>query len=192
MKARLLGWLSALDKRVLLGAMAAILALAGVESWFLILRAPLAELRNQSAQHADLAGANASGVDTAEQIERVTAELARLDRALGGESGTHSDDRMILFLMDALGQIATRQGVSLGSVRPGARRMVEAFEETTYDIEARGEYRSLFQWLREAQAGVAPLVVAEFTLRSLDDSPRIALSLKLADYRPVTVQGVTP
>lgn len=192
MKQRLLRKLAALDTRILIGAMAAIVALAGIEGWLLVLRAPLAELRNQTTLHADLAAAGAAGDETAAQIERLTAELPRLEKALGNEKFARTDDGMILFLMDALGRVATRQGVSLGSVRPGARRIVQGFEETDYDIEARGEYRSLYQWLREAQAGVAPLVVTGFSLRSIDEGPRLTLALKLADYRPVTVPGGTP
>ncbi len=192
MKQRLLRKLAELDGRILIGVMAAIVALAGIECWLLVLRAPLAELRNQTILHADLAAAGADGAETAAQIERLTAELPRLEKALGSEKIARTDDGMILFLMDVLGRTATRQGVSLGSVRPGARRIVQGFEETVYDIEARGEYRSLYQWLREAQAGVAPLVVTGFSLRSIDEGPRITLALKLADYRPVTVQGGTP
>jgi Tfp pilus assembly protein PilO len=192
MKQRLLRKLAELDTRILIGAMAAIVALAGIECWLLVLRAPLAELRNQTTLHADLAAAGAGGDETAAQIERLTVELPRLEKALDSEKIARTDDGMILFLMDALGRVATRHGVSLGSVRPGARRIVQGFEEAVYDIEARGEYRSLYQWLREAQAGVAPLVVTGFSLRSIDEGTRITLALKLADYRPVTVQGGTP
>lgn len=189
MKERFLRRLGALDRRVVLGLMTAIVVLAGLESWLLVLRAPLLEVRSQASIQADLAAANAGGVDTAAQIERLTAELPRLEKTLGGEQSARSDDGTILFLMDVLGRAGTRQSVSLGSVRPGARRIVQGFEETTYDIEVRGEYRNLYQWLHEAQAGVAPLVVSGFTLRSIDAGPRIVLALKLAGYRPVTGQG---
>ncbi len=192
MKQRLLRTLGELNARVVLGVMAAIVALTGTECWLLVLRAPLAELRSQTALHADLAAAGAGGAETAAQIERLTAELPPLEKALDGGKIARTDDGMILFLMDALGHVGTHHGVSLGSVRPGARRIVQGFEETTYDIEARGEYRSLYLWLREAQTGVAPLVVSGFSLRAIDDGPRLALALKLADYRPVTVQGGTP
>ena len=192
MNQRFLLKLAELDKRILLGVMAAVVALASLESWLLLLRAPLLELRNQTTIHADLAATNAGGSETAVQIERLSAELPRLEKALDGEQTARTDDSTILFLMDTLGRTGTRQGVSLGSVRPGARRIVQGFEETIYDIEARGEYRSLYQWLREAQAGVAPLVVTGFTLRSIDEGARITLMLKLAGYRPVTVQGGVP
>lgn len=189
MKGRFLRRLAALDRRAVLGLMAAIVVLASVESWLLVLRAPLLELRSQTSIQADLAAANLGRTDTAARIERLTAELPELEKTLGDGQSARSDDGTILFLMDVLGRIGTRQGVSLGSVRPGARRVVQDFEETTYDIEVRGEYRDLHQWLRDAQAGVAPLVVSGFTLRSIDEGPRIALALKLADYRPVTGQG---
>lgn len=193
MKERLLRRLAELDKRLVLGVMCAIVALAGLESWLLVLRAPLLELRNQATMRADMTASNAGAVETAAQIERLTAELPRLEKmALDGERITRTDDSMILFLMDALGRTGTRQGVSLGSVRPGAHRIVLGFEETSYDIEARGEYRSLYGWLREAQAAVAPLVVTGFTLRSIDEGQRVVMTLKLADYRPVTVQRGAP
>lgn len=189
MKARLLRTLAELDRRVLIGVMAAIVALAAIESWLLVLRAPLQEFRNQSSLRADLAAADAGRAETAAQIERLAAELPGLEQALAGERSARSDDGMILFLMDALGRAGARQGISLGSVRPGARRIVQGFEETTYDIEARGEYRSLYAWLREARAAVTPLVVTGFTVRSDDQGARVTLALKLADYRPVTVEG---
>lgn len=192
MKERLLRRLTELDRRVMLVAMAAMLALVAIECWLLVLRAPLVELRNQTAARADLAATNADSGKTTAQIERLKAELPRIEEALVGESSARSEDRVILFLMDVLGRVGARHGVALGSVRPGARRTIERFEETTYDIEVRGDYRSLYQWLHEAQPSVAPLVVTGITLRSIDEGQRVALALKLADYRPVTVHGKAP
>lgn len=192
MKDRALKMLARLDGRVLLVAMTAVVAFAAIEAWMLVLRKPLLELSNQTSVQAELAATTDGDSRAAAQIERLAAELPRLEQEFAGGHGGRSDDGTILFLMDALGRIATRNGVGLGSVRPGSRRIVHGFEESTYDIEVRGDYRSLYQWLREAQPGTAPLVVTGFTLRALDDGSRLALALKLADYRPVTVAGGAP
>lgn len=192
MNERFLLKLAALDRRILFGIMAAIVAFAGLESWLLVLRAPLLELRNDTTARAELAAASAGSAEMAAQSEHLVAELARLEEALGGGRVVRSDDDQILFLMDTLGYLGTRRGVSLGSVKPGARRVFKGFEETTFDIEVRGEYRNLYTWLHEAQERVAPLVTTHFTLRSTDDGTRISLALKLTDYRPVEKAGEQP
>lgn len=192
MKERLLRRLAAFDRRLMLVAMAALVALAAIECWLLVVRAPLVELRNQTAARADLSATHADSSKTAAQIERLKAELPSLEKALVGNSSARSEDTVILSLMDVLGRVGGRHGVALGSVRPGARRTIERLEETTYDIDVRGDYRGLYQWLRDTQASVAPLVVTGITLRSIDEGKRVALALKLADYRPVTVQGKAP
>jgi Tfp pilus assembly protein PilO len=192
MNERLLLRLAAIDRRIVIGMLVFFVALAAFECWLLVLRTPLTELGNQTTMHADLAAANAGSADTAARIERLSGELPELEKAAAGGQNTHSDDGTILMLMDALGHLGNGHGVSLGSVKPGARRIVQGFEESIYDVEARGEYRQLYDWMCEAQKNVAPLVVTGFTLRSIDEGQRVALALKLADYRPVTVQGATP
>lgn len=192
MNERLLLRLAAIDRRILLGVLVFFVMLVAFECWLLVLRTPLTDLWNQTAMHADLAAANAGSGDIAARIDRLAAQLPELEKTVAGGQNAHSDDGTILMLMDTLGHLGAGHGVSLGSVKPGARRIVLGFEETIYDIEARGEYRPLYEWLREAQKNVAPLVVTGFTLKSIDEGQRVAIALKLADYRPVTVQGAMP
>lgn len=185
MRQRFLRVVAAMDRRLVLAVMAFVVLLACIEAWFLVLRAPFGELRGQTALRGELA-AQAAIADAAAGIRRIEAELAQLERQLQGDRTAPREDAAILMLMESLGRFAASHDVTLGRVKPGGRRIVRGFEESGFDIEARGEYRKLHSWLHAIRTGLAPMVVTAFTLNSTDQGPRVVLTLKLADYRPVT------
>lgn len=182
MKDRLLRRIAALDPRVVLLLIAALLFLAVFESW-VVLRAPLAELRTLNAAEQRLATVLLREAGMAAQLQRLAADLAKSEQAAQG-APLRADDAMLPYLLTTLDGIAARHGVSLGGVKPPTQRPLGAFDEVSFQVEARGAYGALHDWLHEVLKQVAPLVATDLSLRSADEGQRVALAVKLSAYRP--------
>ena len=177
----LLRRLAALDPRLSLLLMCAIGFLVAFQSW-VFLRAPIAELQLLTATRARLQSVAARDAGSAAEVERLSREQALLDKGLGGGL-LRSDDAMVPFLLTSLDATAARHGVSLGGVKPPAQRALGSLEELSYSVEARGGYQPLFAWLDEALRDAEPLVATEFSMKSIDEGQRVALTVRLAAYR---------
>lgn len=186
MKDRIMVSLARIEPRVLLLLMAGILAILMLEGW-LLLRAPLADYRRMQGERAALVRPQAEPARLQAQIGLIEGELAALTHKLQGQGTQLPVEQMVVSIIDRLDRIAARRGVRLDSVRPGATRQVLMFDEVSSDIKVTGRYQALFEWLRDTEDELGPLVVTQFSMKLTDAaSGTLALNLKLAAYRPVT------
>ena len=86
-------------------------------------------------------------------------------------------------VIDVLDRISARHGIDLVSVVPGEKAEVLMFEELPYDVEVRGEYFRLFDWFREVERELHPMVVKRFELAAGAEPDVIPLTLRLVAYR---------
>jgi len=178
--------LARVEPRVLLLLMFGILALLLLQGWLSLLRAPLSDLRRLHGERAALVRPPAEPAHLQTEIRRIEHELALLTHQLQGQRTQVPVDQMVVSIIDRLDRIAARRGVRLDSVRPGATRRVLMFDEVSSDIKVTGKYQALFEWLRDTEDELGPLVVTQFSMK-LTDAPSgtLAMNLKLAAYRPV-------
>ena len=74
----------------------------------------------------------------------------------------------------------------LTGVQPGARTQVQAFGEVAFDVSARGKYLPLCEWLMNFEHTLGQdATVTEFQMRAADADRQVALTLKVALYRPL-------
>ena len=193
MKARIMALLGRLEPRVLLMLMGCVIALFVLEGWLLVLRQPLSDYRQlQSGLQSGLQGERAALVQPPADPSRMQAELGRLEvelaaltQKLQGQGPVLAADQLVVHIIERLDRIAGRRGVRLASVRPGATRRVLMFDEVSSEIKVTGKYQALFEWLREAEEELGPLVVTGFSIKLTDAaSGALAMDLKLAAYRP--------
>lgn len=182
--------LLALDRRVLLGLIATLVAFVALEGWLLVLRAPLAEWRALSAKRQASEANSPLAVEP--EIRRLSADIERIDKLLQSAGVDGSDDDKVLELIATLSRLGARHGVSLGSVKAGGRRVDNCFERVSFDLEARGAYRALVEWLAAAEDAVAPLSVIELTMNAVDEGRQVALKVKFAAYLPMRKTGTGP
>jgi len=184
---RILAALAKFDSRLLLGAMILIACLLAFESWVLVLAKPFAQYRQLAATRASLATILRATGNPSDELGRLAAELKQLSgRLTGALSLPRAQDQMAAALMLALDRSADRSGIMLTGVKPGTRRQVQAFEEVAFDVSARGKYLPLCAWLMNFEHTLGQdATVTEFQMRAADADRQVALTLKVALYRPL-------
>jgi Tfp pilus assembly protein PilO len=173
-------------------AMILILGAAALEGWVLVLRKPFGEYRQLATTRSSLSATVAASATQQSELNRLTTELKELDDRLAGEVRTPApEDQLAVGLMTALDRAAARKGIALTSVKPGGRRQVLSFEEIGFDVGAQGRYLLLCQWLLDFERTVGrSATVTDFSMTYLNDKGgQVALTLKLALYRPITSAG---
>ena len=89
-------------------------------------------------------------------------------------------------VMTELDRAAALNGITLAGIRPGARKQVQSFEEVLFEVNAQGKYLQLCQWLLDFERTLGQsATVSEFSMKSADEGRLVALTLKVALYRPI-------
>src|SRR5450759_2255893 len=141
MKERMLAALARFDPRLLLGLMILIAGLAAFEGWMLLLRAPLAEYQKLSSTRESLALSLAAAPSQQGELARLAAELRQVSARLTGQLQPPApDDQIASLVMAELDRSAGQNGITLAGIRPGPRREVLGFEETSFEVSAQGNY----------------------------------------------------
>ena len=189
MRARLLAALASLDPRLFLGGTVLLLALVAFEGWLLVLRKPLADYQNLAATREALASSLGAARSEQGDLGRLAAELKQITARLGAQlRRPEPDDQIASKVMAELDRAASQHGITLAGIRPGARRQVQSFEEVLFEVNAQGKYLQLCQWLMDFERTLGQsATVSEFSMKSADEGRQVALSLKIALYRPVQV-----
>ncbi len=183
--------LARVDPRALSLAMAIAVGFAAFEGWYLLLRKPLGEYLRLAAATTALIAAVKSPESQQAELNRLQAEARQLSERVAGELHLPvPEDETATFLMTALDRTAARDGVVLTGVKPGGRRQVLGFEELAFEVGAQGKYLPLCRWLLGFGDTLGQgATVTDFEMTSIDEAGRVALSLKLALYRPQQSQG---
>ena len=191
MKERLLAALARLDARLLLGGMVFLVALVAGESWLLLLQKPLAEYHKLAATRETLALSLGAVPSQQGELARLAAELKQITARLGAQLRPPGpDDQIASTVMAELDRAAALNGITLASIRPGGRRQVQSFEEVLFEVNAQGKYLQLCQWLLDFERALGQsATVSEFSMSSANEGRLVALSLKVALYRPMQVAG---
>jgi Tfp pilus assembly protein PilO len=91
--------------------------------------------------------------------------------------------QMESFVIDALDRVSVRHDVKLESVTPGTVTQVVMFTELPYQVQVTGNYFSLFEWFRDVENELRPMVVKNFEMEKGRGSERIEMSLQIVAYR---------
>lgn len=181
MNSRIAARLMALDRRVLLGLVAVAGLFLSLEAWLLVLRAPVAESRALAAARRVGEAAPGPGALAAE-VARLGLAVSRAEQELRNALPTRSEDDMVMFLIGTLDRTAIEHAVALGTVKPLGRRVDRGYESTSFEVEARGGYLALIEWLRAAEVQVAPLTVGDLSLSAVDEGRQVALKVNLVAH----------
>jgi len=184
--ARVLAALSKLSPGALLLIGLLLLGATLFEAWILVLRQPFAAYREAAAARKSLGAIEQMTVAQDEELRRASARARQLADRLSAElQAPTPEEHLTVSLMRQLDQAAVRAGIALVSLKPAGRRQVLSFEEVSFDVGAQGKYLPLCQWLLNFEQSLGQFAtVSDFTMKSVDEGRQVALSLRLALYRP--------
>lgn len=183
MKARVIEYLASLPPRALWLAMGGILSLVLLEGWLLVLRQPFGEYQQLKRDHASLEAIASAPQELPAEIERVERQLGILDQRLAGANAQIAPERTIVQLVDRLAALAARHGATLDGVRPAEARRVLVFDEMAFNIQATGTYPALMKWLEDIERELAPLAVAQFSIKRGAEGRGLTMELRMVAYR---------
>lgn len=182
----ILARIAALDPKLQRIGIAAILLLIGFESWQLVLKKPLAEFRLKQQEKIALERGAAEANKYPAELLRLNKEVADLRTQILGTNNSLNTDQMVVKLVDDLATIGKRHGVKLGNVVPNAERNIFMFSEVAFDINAKGSYGALYNWLSSLENELGPLVVSQMEIRPPGGTEKeLGLTVKLSAYHLV-------
>lgn len=190
MKERLYAALSKADQRLVGGGMVVLLLLIAFEGWHLGLRAPFAQYRQLHESRLSLEDALGSLRSHDSELTRLHGELQGLQDRIRRELRVpQADEQLTAFVMTELDRSAAASGAMLKGVKPGARRLIGAFDEISYDLTAEGPYLLLCDWLMTLERELGhSAAITDFSMKATD-ARQVAATLKVAFYRPAKAQA---
>ncbi|HVL56636.1 MAG TPA: GspMb/PilO family protein [Burkholderiaceae bacterium] len=174
--------LARFDPRLLALALAGLLALVAVQAWLLALRQPLAQQVRVKSDAVALQQAVALARELPQQAAALEQEIATLQQAAGAALPPDAAEPIVVRLVADIDRLAQRHDVALTSVRPAGTNRVAKFDEVRIDVEARGGYGALVDWLVALERGIGNLAIVAAELRPGARADALALNVKLAAY----------
>jgi Tfp pilus assembly protein PilO len=171
-----------LDRRVRALGIAVFLFLLISQGWMLVLKTPVAEYRRMLHDQVSLETGLLKGQGLAAETEQLVQQVAALDKRAQGAALGLSVDQAVVQLMRKLDHSAGLSGVVLTGVKPGTGKRVLMFDEIPLDVEARGTYAALVEWLQAVERGDGTFAITQFEMKPGAPSSQLVISLKLAAY----------
>ncbi len=179
---KLLGWLS---PQRWLAVWASAVALTLVGGYVNLVHPSVTEYRQlESERESELSQLEQRGVETTpERVADLEAQIGELRDELFGGSSSVPPEKIESFIIDRLDRLSARHRVELLGVVPETPGHVLMFQELPYEVQVSGDYRSLYEWLVDAERELRPLVVKTFEMRPAARTTGVDLQLRLVAYR---------
>ncbi len=179
-------WLRQLRPEGWIALMAAVAVLTVLAVYLYLLKPSVSRYRELAGIWSPVAleSAQDNAASNERRMEELEAEIEALRGRLYGRTSTLPLEQMESHVIAQLDAISRRQRVQLVSVTPGAIGQVLMFDELPYDVDVRGDYFALFDWLRAVEDELRPMVVKRFQLAEDARTQRISMTLRLVSYRP--------
>lgn len=178
-----------LDPKLLALGAAVIVFLLAFESWTLLLKPQVAALKLKQQERESLERSTRDAQVLPAQIAQIKKDIAGLNGQIMGSKINLSADQMVVRMVDDLSRIGKRYAVTVGSVRPGEPKSVMMFNEISFDVTAKGNYASLYEWLAAIEKELGPLVITNLGLQTQTPNNPLSLTIKLAAYHLPAEEG---
>lgn len=151
-----------------------------------VLLPPIKAYRKDVAALGVLEQAASSGSEVTAELERLTTEVAALEKRLYGDMGNLPDNQLEAFVVGRLQAISWLNNIELLGVEPRAGETLPSFEESLFQVELSGEYADLFNWLEALKTELGFIVIKEYEMQPQEDvahNPELTARLTIASYR---------
>lgn len=150
-------------------------------------------LRAASSSLKLLEASTQTGPDIGAQLSSLIAEIEQLERDLHGDMATLPVNQIEAYIIGRLQRISWQFDIEFLGVEPSYGGIVGEFQELLFDVELRGNYFDLFDWLRGVSRELGFVVVKRFQIspsvnsgpsaNSGVNTPEVQIDLTMASYR---------
>lgn len=101
-------------------------------------------------------------------IDQERTRIRELRLQLHGEAGNMPVNEMESYLVGRLQGLAWDAGIELVGVRPGSAKRIMEFEEISFEVDVKGEYKNLYQWLDSIDDALGFMLVTNYEISLLN------------------------
>jgi Tfp pilus assembly protein PilO len=148
-----------------------------------LLKVPLKEFHQSRQTLSLLEDEVQTGIPLQNQITNQQRQIEQLEIQLHGTGPQLPDSQMIAFVIGQLDKIAGQHDVTLVSVQPGLAETIFTFRELPFQMQLKGSYFSLFNWLFQVEKELGPVVIKQFEINADSNSNNRNISLVIASYQ---------
>lgn len=168
--------------QMLLMLMASIVLLTLLAAYLYVFKQPYKDYRQLQQKLDLLQGEIETGIPISQQIESTEQSLSVLKKKLYGNNPELPVNQKIAAVIGQLDAISAGQNVNLTSIKPGEETTLFLFQELPFNIEIKGNYFSLFNWLYQVENILGPIVIKEFEINP-DGTSNLNMRLTLVAYQ---------
>jgi Tfp pilus assembly protein PilO len=169
--------------RMLAILLISLLLLILIAGYLYVIKKPLQSLRQSEQTLYLLENELQTGMPLESQIVSFNKQVLQLEKDLKGTGPQLPVNQMIASVIGQLDNIADHNKVKLISIKPGTTEKIFTFQVLPFHVELSTDYFSLFNWLRELEQELGPILVKKFNLRKESKTNQRRMSLTLVSYQ---------
>ena len=165
-------------------AMTAVVVLTGIALY--LVKPQYLDFRDRRVTYQMLHSQIDDQAQLQQAIDRERKRIRDLQLQLHGEAGSLPVNEMESYLVGRLQGLAWDAGVELVGVRPGAAKRIMEFEEISFKVDVKGEYRNLYRWLDSIDDALGFMLVTNYEIglsNRRTDSTELNMHVTIVFYR---------
>ena len=129
-----------------------------------------------------------SSDDLQQNLASTESDVQSLEHRLHGDMAGLPVRQMESYIIGRLQKVSWATNVELVSVKPGAGKKVQIFQESLFDVELNARYLDFFGWLQNIGRELGFIVIKKYTIEpksSVLFDPVLKITLTMVSYRVV-------
>lgn len=142
-----------------------------------------ASLQTAQSAYRQQASAQESPVSLNNSLQTANDEVSEIKEKLYFQSEVRNSAELIPFVVKVLDGLSAKHDVKLEGVKPVAPAIVLMLEERPFDITISGDYKNLFEWVKDAEESLSPMAIKSFQLRPKRSDSNVEMHVRVVSYR---------
>ncbi len=169
--------------RTLVFLLISLVLMALSASYLYVIKSPFKQFWQQRQALTLLQDEARTGIPLKSKIEMQLQLVEQLGHKLHGTGPKLAANKMVAYVIGELDKTAERHQVTVIRVKPQNPEMLFTFKELSFQVEVRGDYFSLFAWLKDIEKNLGAIVIKQFDLAAADQDKQRKMFLTIAAYQ---------
>lgn len=172
-----------IQPRILLLLISAIVVLTICAAYIYLFKKPFETYHLQQQSKMNMLMTDKDVELLLEKVQLIENENNVFKAKIYGSAVSLPQNQMRAYVVEQLDAMAENHNVQLISVIPNKSNQVFMFEELPFNIEVRGKYTNLYNWLKEVELKLGTMVVNQFEISTIDDDDIRQMKLIMVSYQ---------